>query len=123
MPDEKTSFSIDEAAEELGYTKHYLRQLVRKNEIKAALVPISPGARVFKYLISKSELERFRDAPRGRSRRTDGRSKFLFYATFDEAEEVIETLEENGLAELADLIQSANELVNAPQWVKDRYGS
>lgn len=113
-------YDIKQAAELLGYTPQYIRMLIQDGKLVSERVPISPGARVTKHVMTEDFLEQFKKDVQSRTRRDDNRSKWLAYATFAEMLEVITLLEEKGLTEVASMIRPANKLKTVPDWLKER---
>lgn len=82
------TLGIKEVAAMLGLSQVYVRHAVRNGNLKTTKVPISEDSKTMKHVILVSEIERWRNATGGHSRREDGRSRFLLYATAEELEKV-----------------------------------
>ena len=112
-------FDIKQAAEKLGYTPQYIRMLIQEDRIVAEQIPISPGARVMKYVMTEAALDDFVNNVESHTRREDSRTKWVVYATFEEMEIAMTALDEAGLAEITSLIRPANDLKSMPEWLKE----
>lgn len=123
MSDKITVYDIPSAAKKLAYTEQYIRHLLRRGELKSKLVPIAKGANVRKHIITEEEIKRFEATRSRQSRRTDGRTKWIQYSTFEEMEGIIKLLEENGYEEVAGFIRPANKLKDIPKWLETRLNS
>jgi hypothetical protein len=113
-------YDIKQAADELAFTPQYIRMLIHNGKLRAEQVPVSPGARVTKWVMTDADLEEFRSNVTSRSGRQDNRTKWLIYSTFVEMEGIIKFLEEQGYGEVALTIQPANQLQAIPDWLKER---
>jgi excisionase family DNA binding protein len=103
MTTEPELISLDEAAKRLGFTKLYVRTLVRRGKLKTKKVPLGPASQVWKHMIVASDVANF-GKRRGKSSRPDGRFKWILYASKEELDTVKELFRANELGELADLI-------------------
>jgi hypothetical protein len=108
MPSNQQTLDIIEAAEFLNYTPQYIRALVRTKKIKTTQIPIVEGARVLKHIITMEELKRFQATRGTRTRRKDGRNKFILYARPQEYPKILKALKAADLEVVADLITLAN---------------
>lgn len=100
--------TINEAAKILGYTPKYVRFLIRKKMLKSFLVPIFEGSAQKHHVISDEDIEEYKKVPNTRSRRSDSRYKFIFYATSEEYHEVVRAVESAGYVEVAKTMMPAN---------------
>ena len=108
---EKRQYDINAAAKELGFSTIYIRTLIRKGVIKTTRVPLAEGSLVTKHVINEDEMQRFlKDIPH-KSRRDDGRNKYILYARPDEYMQAYQVLTLAGLQEIADLIVPANKVM------------
>lgn len=113
-------YDIKQAADRLGYTAQYIRMLIRDDLLEAEQIPISPGALVHKYVMTEAAIVTFETTVQSKSRRTDNRTKWVSYASFNEMEQVIKLLEDNGLQDVADTIKPWNTLKTMPDWLLER---
>jgi len=113
-------FDIEAAADFMGYTKQYVRMLIKEGRLEAEKMPIAPGAKVWRYLITETAIDTFRNTVHSRSVREDNRTKWVMYGTFSEMLAAIQTLEQEGHAKVADTIRPWNKLKYVPDWVKER---
>ena len=116
------SYDIPAAAKELSYTQSYVRSLIRRGLLKSTLQPIARGAKVRKHMVSRDDIKTFQRNRTRRSRRKDGRNKWIVYANFDEMYQVITLLESNDLSLVADTIKPANKIQARPSWLEERDG-
>jgi len=100
--------NIPGAAKYLNYTRPYVRALIRNKKIKTTLRPIAPNAKVKRHMIAITELKKFQLTRITRTRRKDGRNKYILYVTPGEHQEVLTALKNAGLQDVADLIVRAN---------------
>lgn len=91
---------IKEWAAESGLSEVYIRRMVNKGVLPSHKVVITEGG-VEKNLITREDFEAFR-ATRNHSQRTDGRNRFLLYATKDELERISAMFAENGIEALVE---------------------
>lgn len=103
-------YDIKEAADALGFSQIYIRTLIRRGTIPTTKVPLAEGSLVTRHMISQSELDRFLHELPHKSRRSDGRNKFIMYARPDEYSAAYQCLVAAGLKEVADLILPANKV-------------
>lgn len=103
-------YDIPHAAEYMGFSVPYLRTLIRRGTIKTTRQPVHEGTSVTKHMIAESELKRFmKDAPH-KSKRSDGRNKYVLYARTDEVVIARMALLNAGLSEVAALLMPANKM-------------
>lgn len=107
---EPKQYDIPTAAEELGFSQAYIRTLIRKGTLKTTRVPLSEGSLVTKHVISEEALREFENESPHKSRRLDGRNKFIMYLRPDEYMPAYQALSKAGLHEVADLLTPANKL-------------
>ena len=88
-------FDIKQAAEELGYTRQYVRMLIQDGKILAEQIPISPGARVTKYVMTEAAISDFKASVSSRSTRADNRTKWIVYASFEEMHGLLADIHED----------------------------
>lgn len=103
-------YTVPEAAEYLGFSQTYLRTLVRKGTLIPLRVPTFEGSLVTRYVFSESMLEAFLNEAPHKSRRRDGRNKFVVYIHPDEYPRVLEALRDHDLGEVAQLLLPANKV-------------
>jgi hypothetical protein len=103
-------YDINSAAGRMGYTPQYVRALIRKGLLDTELVPLVKGSLVTRHMISEEEIVRYLSGAVRKSRRIDGRNKFVFYANVAEYPRIIEALKKAGLQEVAEGVRSANKL-------------
>jgi hypothetical protein len=109
-------YDIHAAAAQIGFSTGYVRTLIRKGKIKTELQPLHEGTCVLKHMIPETELQKFVDEVPHKSRRSDGRNKFIVYLRNDELLHARQLLIDGGLGEIAFMIQPANKLKH---WEKD----
>jgi hypothetical protein len=105
-----TSYDIEDAATELGFSAMYIRVLVHSGRLNSTMEPITPGSLVTKHVITAEELERFRNEVPHKSKRADGRNKFIIYLLPTEIAPARKALEKAGLPEVASGIRPSNRL-------------
>ena len=105
-------YDIPAAAKRAGFSIGYIRTLIRNGKIATELKPIHEGSSVLKHMISEGELKRFLKEIPHKSRRSDGRNKYIVYARAEECVQMKRVLVEAGMIELAGLIVPANRLKN-----------
>lgn len=103
-------YDILAAANKLGFSQTYIRTLVRRGVIKTTRVPLSEGSLVTKHVISEAVLDEFLNETPHKSRREDGRNKFIMYADPGEYVLVHQALVAADLQEIAELIIPANKV-------------
>ena len=108
---EKKQCDINAAAKELGFSVVYIRTLIRRGVIKTTRVPLAEGSMVTKHVIDEDELQKFLTDVPHKSRRYDGRNKFILYARPEEYILVYQALANADLKEIADLIVPANKVM------------
>lgn len=72
-------YSIKEAAAELGLSVCYVRRMILKGRIQTTQVQIATNT--FKHQIAESTLNEWRSSVSKRTHRSDGRGKYVMYAT------------------------------------------
>jgi len=107
----KKQYDINAAAKELGFSVVYIRTLIRRGVIKTTRVPLAEGSMVTKHVIDEDELQKFLTDVPHKSRRCDGRNKFILYARPEEYTLIYQALTNAGLKEVADLIAPANKVM------------
>lgn len=100
--------SINEAARATSFTPQYIRSLIRKGILPARRAPLHEGTVVEHLLISEDNLKVFLlETPR-KTKRQDGRNKFVFYANPTEYAQVVEALVRANLVQVVDSLHTAN---------------
>lgn len=102
--------TIYEAAREMHLTTQYVRALIRTNKLASMLEPISADSKVTRHTILRTDIEAFLAGTTRRTKRSDSRNKYVFYATPEERELVEKALRTAHLDDVADMIQTANKL-------------
>ena len=97
--------TIKSAAEEYDLSQVYIRRAILKGDLPAKKVPISEGATTVRNEFTEKDFLHWRSTRKTRSRRTDGRSKYVHYATDEEELELQALLTKN---ELNIIVQRAN---------------
>lgn len=115
-------YDIKAAAKRLGYTDQYIRMLIQREKLPSEMVPLAPGARVTKHVITETAIRAFETAIQSKSTREDNRTKWVAYASFEEMEAAISILKREGLAEVTALIRPANKLKTVPKWLEEHLG-
>ena len=112
---DKTQFSIKEAAAEYQLSEVYLRRMILQGKIPSKKVPVG-DTEILRHVIQKVDLEAWRQNSSVRTVRQDGRGKNLLYATAPELEAIQKFLvsSKNGA-----VIEKANK----PEDVKRRYAA
>ena len=101
-------YSIMDAAKFLSLTPSYIRSLIRHKKIGSSLEPTHEGSEVKKHMITREELVRYRDHTPRKSKRSDGRHKYLIYMSDHEVDPALKALFDAGLEGVADTIKAAN---------------
>ena len=87
------TYTIPQAAKLLKLSEAYVRMMIRRGIIKSEKRPIREGSFVMQHWVSQQEIDMFANRESRRApRRGDGRAKWCFYATEDEALRVQELL-------------------------------
>lgn len=102
--------SIPEAAKRMSLTSAYVRTLIRKDRLASHLVPIAPESLVMRHMISEEDVVAFLQGTPRKTKRADNRNKYVFYATPEEHQAVVEALEKAGLHTIVDMMGTANKL-------------
>jgi hypothetical protein len=103
-------YTIDEAAVELSFSAQHIRTLIRQGRLESTMEPLAEGSLVEHHIISAEELERYRNEVPHKSRRSDGRNKFIIYLLATEIAPVRKALEKAGFADIAKGIRPSNKL-------------
>jgi hypothetical protein len=103
-PSQAKALPIKEAANFLGVKPQYVRTLIRNGKFKPTKVAVAEGSEVWRWEIPVEQLESYRANAGTRSRRADGRTKYIMYATPEELEQVNAVAEAN---EIGVIIQRA----------------
>ena len=115
-------YDIKAAAKRLGYTDQYIRMLIQREKLPSEMVPLAPGARVTKHVITETAIKAFETSILSKSTRDDNRTKWVAYASFEEMKDIISDLEKKGRVEVAALIRPANKLKTMPEWLEEHLG-
>lgn len=102
--------TIAEVARDTGFTPQYVRSLIRKGQLHSTLEPIAEGAQVSRHMIDDDDVKRFLNSTKRKTKRTDGRNKYVFYATPEEQLAVVEALLAAGLNDIVESIRTANKI-------------
>ena len=81
--------TIKTASAKYGKSQVYIRRAIRENKLETTLQPISKGSKTKQHVVTVAAYEVWRSERSGRSRRDDGRNKFVFYANKDTELQVI----------------------------------
>jgi hypothetical protein len=92
------SFTLKEAAHEVGLSDFRVRSAIRKGDLKTTLEPIKEGSKTNRHVITEADLKAWRAVTGSHTRRADGRNKYSMYATAEEYEAVMKLLAEQKLA-------------------------
>jgi len=103
-------YDIPAAAKKIGFSVAYVRTLIRSGKITTVMQPLYEGSHVMKHMIPDDQLQKFVEEMPHKSRRKDGRNKYIVYARNDELLQIRQALFNAGLNELAFLIAPANRL-------------
>jgi excisionase family DNA binding protein len=93
----KGYLTIKEAAEEFGLSTVWIRRMVHQGKLETIRVKIGE-TQVERIEIARKSIEV--RASGSKSRRDDGRNKYVVYATPEEYQHLQETLEDAGLGDL-----------------------
>lgn len=110
MSEDSKTYTIAELARKLGFTPAYVRMLIRKKLLESSLEPIAPGANVTRHIVTEEDLNDYLTGSKRRSKRTDGRNKYVFYATPGEHDQVIVALDAANLHQVVESLRTANKL-------------
>lgn len=105
---EKTEFTIKEAAKYMNLTEAYVRSLIRGDRLPSELRPIAFEAAVSRHIIQLTDIETFLKETTRKTKRNDGRNKYVMYLNPQEEGDVITALQNAKLGHLADMIHPAN---------------
>ena len=100
--------TIREAAKEMGMTEAYVRTLIRTQKLDSHLEPIAFESSVSRHMIYRQDIDNFLTSTPRKTKRTDGRNKYVFYATPSELSSVDAALRAAKLDVMADIIHTAN---------------
>ncbi len=106
-PEPEGGYSLKGAAKHLDCSVQYIRYLIRHNRLKFNRERIHPLSTVFRHVIPFEEMEKYEASIRSHSRREDRRNKFLFYASTEEYNQIIELVREK-FPEVAETMVPAN---------------
>ena len=101
-------YTIAEVATMLGYTKQYVKHLIRKKLLESSKEPVFEGSHTLRHMVTQEQLDAFLARPNTRSRRSDSRNKFIFYAFPDEYFKIIEAVRQAGFEDVAKTMMPAN---------------
>ena len=102
------SYSIKEAAAKLGLSDVYIRRMIHLGKIATTKIQVNETD-IWRHQISEETLTKWRNTAGVHTVRSDGRSKFILYATAEE------------LADLQTKTKAIIEKANKPEDVKRRY--
>lgn len=103
-------YTITEAATELKMSPQYIRTLIRNKVITTYKEPLGLESAGFRHVIHESELLKYETNVVRKSKRTDGRTKYIFYANDGEFERMVTLVKSSNLAHLAEFFRTANPL-------------
>jgi len=103
-----TEFTIKQAAKHMGLTDAYVRALIRQKKLPSTLVPIAKDADVSRHIITLDDINEYERGATHKTKRKDGRNKFVFYATPTEAQAAVKVLQDAGLDLIASTVRTAN---------------
>jgi len=103
-----TEFTIKQAAKHMGLSDAYVRALIRQKKLPSTLVPIAKDADVSRHIITLEDIDEYEKGATHKTKRKDGRNKFVFYATPTEAQVAIKALQDAGLDLIAGTVRTAN---------------
>lgn len=103
-------YSIIEIARKCGFTIPYVRTLIRKGTLQSEMRPLRPGSVVMKHFVPEESLTDFLSSTTRKSRRADGRSKYVFYASPKEYDRVLQALLKEGMVDIVESLRSANKV-------------
>jgi hypothetical protein len=89
--------SLLEVARECELSDVYVRHAIRNKLLPTTMVPVRPDSKTMKHMISREDMLAWRETRKARSRRADGRNKFVLYARADELAQIQELLASNGI--------------------------
>lgn len=110
MTEKEKLYDIIDAAKYLGFSQIYIRMLIRKGRLASVKKSSTPGSLVMKHMVRESDLNEFIGEMPHKTRRADGRNKFIMYATPGEYTRTRQVLLNANLIEVADLIIPANKV-------------
>lgn len=113
MAEKPVMFSIKTAAQETGLSEVYIRRAIQMKKLPTQKVQVG-DTEVYKHMITKDDLEKWRNGSGTHSVRTDGRNKFVMYATPDELAKIQQFIAEQKIGAVVDK-------ANKPEDVKRRY--
>ena len=90
------TFTLKEAAAEVGLTDFRVRTAIRKGQLASVKVPIG-DSKTLRHMITEAALKAWREASGAHTRRADGRNKYTLYATAEEYEAVMKLIAEHQL--------------------------
>lgn len=86
---------IKEVCERYGLSQVYVRRMILKGTIPTTKVEI--GKNTFKHVMNVTDIEKWREASQNRSKRQDGRGRYILHATLEEIDQLQQLLDENDL--------------------------
>lgn len=102
--------TINQVARETGFTPQYIRTLIRRGTLKSKKIPISEHSPVVRHMIYDESLAEFLHTTQRKTKRTDGRNKFVFYADQIEYASVVDALTAAGLTAIVESLRTANKI-------------
>jgi hypothetical protein len=111
-----SGLSIKEASVALKCEQNYVRKLLREGKLTSNLVPTKPGSSVMKHLISKASIEARLTRQGDRTKREDGRNRWLIWATPSEMLALQSLLKDAGM-------ELPHEMPNKGMYAKRKAGA
>jgi hypothetical protein len=101
---------ISAIARRTSFTPPYVRSLIRRGLLPSIQRPIREGADVKKHYVKETDLLTYLESSTRKTKRLDGRNKFIFYANHAEYNLVLAALTAAGLTDIVEGIRAANHL-------------
>jgi excisionase family DNA binding protein len=115
VPQKPGALSIKTAAQLLGLSEVYIRRMIQQGKIKTNRVQVGDSD-IWRHEIPADVLEAWRKSSAVHTVRTDGRSKFVMYATAAELNTIKEFIAKSNLGTVIDK-------ANKPEDVQKRYAA
>ena len=104
MNNKENAYTIKQLAEEKELSTVYIRRAILSGKLESKKVKIGES-KVERHMITEEQFAAWRSQNVTRSRREDGRSKFVLYANAEELEKIQALLEKN---KIEAIVQKAN---------------
>jgi hypothetical protein len=102
--------TIGDVAKKLSMTPAYVRALIRTGKLNSTLMPMAFESQVKRHMMSDADIEEFLKSTVRKTKRVDGRNKYVFYANVGEYDLVVNALKTAKLESILETLRSANNI-------------